>query len=192
MYNPYKRLKKLPNYSLGDSILSKSFKVHVYESSQFHQLEIGNGCILKNEIIFETKTGKVKVGNNVFINSGTKLISVDEIEIGDNVIISWGCMIYDHNSHSLDYMERRKDISGHFKDGLSNSALKNKDWNDVKRKKIKICSDVWIGFDVVILKGVTIGEGAIVAARSVVTKDVPPWSVVAGNPAKVVKLIRDE
>ncbi|HBN4333859.1 TPA: maltose O-acetyltransferase, partial [Escherichia coli] len=52
-----------------------------------------------------------------------------------------------------------------------------------------IGDNVWIGFQAAILKGVTIGEGAVVAARAVVTKDVPAWSVVAGNPAKVVKEI---
>lgn len=55
----------------------------------------------------------------------------------------------------------------------------------------KICSNkVWIGFNAIILKGVTIGEGAIVAAGAVVTKDVPAWTVVAGNPAVVVKKLK--
>jgi acetyltransferase-like isoleucine patch superfamily enzyme len=49
---------------------------------------------------------------------------------------------------------------------------------------------VWIGMDALILKGVTIGEGSVVAARSVVTKDVPPYSLVAGNPARVVKSLK--
>ena len=48
---------------------------------------------------------------------------------------------------------------------------------------------MWIGFDVTILKGVTIGEGAVIGAKSVVTKDVEPWTVVAGNPAVVVKYL---
>ena len=54
---------------------------------------------------------------------------------------------------------------------------------------IRICDYAWLGFDVVVLKGVTIGEGAIVGARAVVTKDVPPWTIAAGNPARVVKQI---
>ncbi len=70
-----------------------------------------------------------------------------------------------------------------------NNFTVNKDWSNVKSKPIKICDKVWIGFDVVILKGVTIGEGAIVGARSVVTKDVEPWTVVAGNPVKFIKNI---
>ncbi|MBK8021791.1 MAG: hypothetical protein IPK19_10285 [Chloroflexi bacterium] len=52
---------------------------------------------------------------------------------------------------------------------------------------IRICDKAWIGFNAVILKGVTIGEGAIVGAGSVVTKDVPAWTVVAGNPARIIR-----
>ncbi|MFD0830617.1 acyltransferase [Mucilaginibacter boryungensis] len=74
-----------------------------------------------------------------------------------------------------------------YKAGLNFIAGKN--WDVVKTKPIKICSDAWIGMNCIILKGVTIGEGAIVAAGSVVTKDVPAWTVVAGNPAKVVKTL---
>ena len=57
---------------------------------------------------------------------------------------------------------------------------------------IKICDNAWIGMNCIILKGVTIGEGAIVGAGSVVTKSVPPWTIVGGNPAKVIKEISIE
>lgn len=67
----------------------------------------------------------------------------------------------------------------------------DKDWSNVKFAPIHICNKTWIGARVTILKGVTIGEGAIVGAGSVVTKDVPAWSVVAGNPAKIVKRIEE-
>ena len=65
----------------------------------------------------------------------------------------------------------------------------NKNWSVVNTKPITIKDKVWIGMNVIILKGVTIGEGAVIGAGSVVTQDVPAWSVVAGNPAKVVKRI---
>ena len=60
----------------------------------------------------------------------------------------------------------------------------------VNSAPIRIEDKVWIGMDALILKGVTIGEGSVVAARSVVTKDVPPYSLVAGNPARVVKSLK--
>ena len=70
--------------------------------------------------------------------------------------------------------------------------LASKDWSVVRTKPIRICDKVWIGMNAIILKGVTIGEGSVDAAGSVVTKDVSPWTVVAGNPARVVKYIESE
>ncbi|MDP5158573.1 MAG: hypothetical protein NWQ07_08360 [Flaviramulus sp.] len=64
-----------------------------------------------------------------------------------------------------------------------------KDWSNVKSSPIVVKNKVWIGFNSIILKGVIIGEGAIVGAGSVVTIDVPDWTVVAGNPAKVIREI---
>jgi len=63
----------------------------------------------------------------------------------------------------------------------------SKNWEVVNSRPIKIEDDVWIGMNVLVLKGVTIGRGAIVAAGSVVTKNVEPWTVVGGNPAKLIK-----
>ena len=64
-----------------------------------------------------------------------------------------------------------------------------KNWEHVQRSKIRIGDKAWIGFNSIILKGVTIGEGAVIAAGSIVIHDVPEWSVVGGNPAKVIRLI---
>jgi len=59
-------------------------------------------------------------------------------------------------------------------------------------KPISIRHNVWIGFDCVVLPGVTIGEGSVVGARSVVTEDVPPYTIVAGNPARVIRKIEND
>ena len=75
-----------------------------------------------------------------------------------------------------------------WKKGLDEGAWgKYKDWSKVENAQIIIQDNVWIGFNSIVLKGVTIGEGAVVAAGSVVTKDVPPFAVVGGNPAKIIK-----
>jgi len=60
-----------------------------------------------------------------------------------------------------------------------------------KRRQSNIKDKAWIGFNSIILKGVTIGEGSIVGAGSVVTKDIPDWSIVGGNPAKVIREISE-
>ena len=152
-------------------------------------LTIGKDCIVSGSFIFESQEGKITIGEHCYIGNGM-YISHSQIEIGNNVVIAWGCTIYDHDSHSLNYMDRRKDIDDVLNDIRNGkNFILNKDWSNVNSKPIKICDDVWIGMNVLILKGVTIGEGAVVAAGSVVTKDVPAWTVVAGNPATVVKKI---
>ena len=67
-----------------------------------------------------------------------------------------------------------------------------KDWSNVQITPVVICDRSWIGARSIILKGVTIGEGAIVGAGSVVTSDVPPWTIVGGNPARVIRALTDE
>ena len=62
-----------------------------------------------------------------------------------------------------------------------------KNWANVASAAVHINSKAWIGFNSIVLKGVTIGVGAIVGAGSVVTRDVPPWRLVAGNPARIIR-----
>lgn len=140
--------------------------------------------------IFESKQGFIKIGNNVNIG-GANLISKEAIIIGNDVTMAWGITIYDHNSHSLNWDERSKDNEQCYNDFTNfNNSVLNKNWENVQSSRIEIHDKVWIGFDVLILKGVIIGEGAIIGAKSVVTKSVPPWTVVAGNPAIIVKQLK--
>ena len=152
-------------------------------------LIIGKDCIVHGSFIFESKEGSIIIGNHCFIG-GSTFISHSMIEIGNNVTIAWGCTIYDHDSHSQNHMDRRKDIDQELTDIRNgDNFILHKDWSNVNTAPIIICDDAWIGMNCIILKGVTIGEGAIVGAGSVVTNNVPAWTVVAGNPAKVVKTI---
>lgn len=154
-------------------------------------LKVGDDSIVSGAFIFESKEGLVEIGNESYIGGG-HFISRSSIIIGDHVTIAWGGMFYDHNSHSLDPIDRCNDlkiIRENLRSGVPQNQRKN--WNMVETKPIKICNNVWIGMNVTVLKGVTIGEGAVVAACSVVVKDVPAWTVVAGNPAVVVKKLKD-
>lgn len=92
--------------------------------------------------------------------------------------MAWGCWIVDHNSHAISWENRSNDVKDWY--------VGKKNWDNVIRKPVKINNKAWIGFNSIILKGITIGEGAIVGAGSVVTKDVPPYTIVAGNPAKII------
>jgi Acetyltransferase (isoleucine patch superfamily) len=146
---------------------------------------IGEECVINATI--NMGNCDVKIGDRVMINDGTTLYCVNGITIGSDVMISWGCTIIDNNSHSIISSERLKDLANARKEYEAGTIGENTDWSVVKNAPIVIKDKVWIGFNSIIIKGVTIGEGAVIGAGSVVTKDVPDYAVVGGNPAKVLK-----
>lgn len=177
----------------GNSILLHNFNVWVHKPDPSKKyVKIGNDSMLDCNILFESGKGIVIIGDNVYIG-GSTIICRTKVEFENNIFVAWGSTFYDHDSHSLNYKDRQNDLAQQVKDyKLSKDFIANKDWSVVKTKPIKICSNSWIGMNVIILKGVTIGCGAIVAAGSVVTKDVEPWTMVGGNPAKFIKKIEKQ
>ena len=159
------------------------------KTSLINPVIIGNDSMVSGEFIFEKESGSIKIGDRCFIGGG-RYVTINSIEIGNDVMISWGCTLMDNNAHSLKWEERQNDVLD-WKRGIEEGKVgKYKDWNSVESDPILIKDKVWIGFNVIILKGVTIGEGAVVAAGSVVTKDVSSYTVVAGNPAEFKKDLR--
>jgi len=151
-------------------------------------LEIGEDSLITGKFVFETPEGRIKIGNRTFIGGGI-FIATESIEIGDDVMFSWGCTVMDNDAHSLKWSQRKDDVI-QWKKGLEGHMLgKFKNWEGVSKGKIVIKNKAWVGFNSIILKGVMIGEGAIVAAGSVVVKDVPDWTIVGGNPAKEIRTI---
>lgn len=146
----------------------------------FSSLKVEEGTIIEGNIVIDKEGASVAIGRNSFIGA-SDIVCAERIEIGDDVLISWGCHIVDHNSHPISWNERRDDVRNWF--------VGTKVWDKVVTKKVIIGSRSWIGFNAIILKGVTIGEGAIVGAGSVVTKDVPPNAIVAGNPARLIRAV---
>lgn len=193
-YNPYKFIKRYSNIIVADNtILLKSCTFRFDGKEKNNKVSIGDNTMIGCNFVFESDEGEITIGDNSYIGGGTTLISRNHISIGNSVTIAWGCTIYDHNSHSLDYRERQKDIKRQNDDYRNGrNFISSKDWNVVKSKPIIIEDNAWIGFDSVILAGVTIGEGAVVGARSVVRQNVEPWTVVAGNPAVVIKKLNHE
>jgi acetyltransferase-like isoleucine patch superfamily enzyme len=187
----YKKIKS--NIEVGNSHLFDSFRLLLNNPVRNKKyLTIGNDSIISCTVIFETAAGEVKIGNRTFIGS-SNIICRSRIEFEDEIFVAWGCWFYDHDSHSIDYRERQNDITRQLEDyRTGKSFIENKNWEVVNSKPIKVCSNAWIGMNCVILKGVTIGEGAIVGAGSVVTKDVAAWTIVGGNPAKVIKEVPEE
>jgi len=174
-------------YLINNGALIQSFSLNIIKPVKDKIfLKLGKDSIINGSFIFEKETGKISIGERTFIGGGI-FICIDEIEIGNDVMFSWGCTVVDNNSHSVISTERVNDVLD-WKRGIEEDKLGHyKNWANVKYSKITIKDKAWIGFNSIILKGVTIGEGAIIGAGSVVTKDVPDFAVVAGNPVRIIK-----
>jgi galactoside O-acetyltransferase len=181
-----KKIKPYVDLS-SDSYYGMGFNVALRNPKQGRKyLSTGSHCVLEGNYIFETEGGHISLGDRVHIGN-SMLISVNSIEIGNDVSIAWDCLLYDHSSHSTKWSERMNDTEQEYQDLLNGTnSIKNKNWDVVESAPIKICDKVWIGTGCKVLKGVTIGEGAVVSAGSVVTQDVKPWTLVGGNPAKCI------
>lgn len=147
-------------------------------------LVIGTQSNIEASLVLEQASARIVIGSRTHVGGGTIVAAASQIEIGDDVLIAFDAVIVDHNSHSLKFRERRNDVS----DWIQGK----KDWSAVAIAPVKISNKAWIGMRAIVLKGVTIGEGAIVGAGSVVTRDVPPWTIVGGNPARVIRALTDE
>jgi acetyltransferase-like isoleucine patch superfamily enzyme len=115
------------------------------------------------------------------------LIICDEsVRIGDYALISWNVVIMDCYRTAWDVQSRRE--------ALRNAAVRpDRRLGEVSpARPVDIGRNVWIGFESIILPGVTVGDGSIIGARSVVTSDVPPMSIAAGNPARIIRTIEEE
>ncbi|MGH8104928.1 MAG: acyltransferase [Arenimonas sp.] len=193
-YNPARHAQKLKFMTVGeDSLLlpNACLDFRLGEKSFAGNINIGKRTMLACNLVFESNAGNLQIGNDTFINGGTQLICRDSISIGSNVTIAWGCALSDHNSHSLDWRNRMADLQQQFADvRAGRNFIHRKDWSTVTSRGIIIEDKVWLGFGVIVLNGVRIGEGAIVGAGSVVRSDVPAWTVVCGNPAVFVKNVK--
>jgi acetyltransferase-like isoleucine patch superfamily enzyme len=147
-------------------------------------LVIGSESNIEGALVMEQQAARIVIGSRTHIGGGTVVAAASQIEIGDDVLVAFDAVIVDHNSHSLTFRERRNDV----RDWIQGK----KDWSAVAMAPVKISNKAWIGMRAIVLKGVTIGEGAVVGAGSVVTSDVPPWTIVGGNPARVIRALTDE
>lgn len=158
--------KKHPDIKKGQLIIGDYFSSNNKLTS--NSVGIFQPCFFN----ISASGSKIIIGNNVGI-SGSTINATTTITIGDNTIIGSGCLITDTDSHPILAAERNLP-----------------DWPKyTKSKPIVIGKNVFLGARSIVLKGVTIGDGAVVGAGSVVTKDVPANTIVAGNPARVIKTI---
>ncbi len=125
------------------------------------------GIIQPNILNVRSQNASLIIGNNVGM-SGSTICASKNVKIGNNVLIGSGCIISDTDAHPIHPFDR-------------NNHLKT------KTSPITIENNVFIGARCIILKGVRIGQGSVIGAGSIVTKDVPPMCVVAGNPARIIR-----
>ena len=130
----------------------------------------GNAAILGYKI-FDAPT--LTVGDNSYIGFAAVFNIAKSVEIGSNVLISDSCIISDNPGHPLDPEARRENLP------VDESQV----------RPVRIEDDAWICARATIMPGVTVGKGAVVGTGAIVTKDVPPYTVVAGNPAAAVKTL---
>ena len=146
----------------------KNSNIIIDHYSNNQNISIGNENNFASYSILKSHGGYISIGNNNFVGEKSQIQGRGGVEIGDNVLIAPNCFI-----------------------SSSNHDYENPDNDDYLKKEIpsktKIEDKVWIGANCVIVAGVTIGTCSIVAGGSVVTKDVEPYTIVAGNPARVVK-----
>ncbi|MDD9148848.1 acyltransferase [Sporolactobacillus sp. CQH2019] len=145
---------------------------------------IGDESVINGMLILYPFGEKIDIGKNTYIGIGTRIWAMGKIEIGNNVLIAHNVNIIDNNSHSIESKIRKNELRY-----LINKGAPKENVFNIKKGDIKIGDNVWIGLNSIILKGVEIGENSIVAAGSVVTKNVPSNTMVAGNPARPIKEI---
>ena len=151
-----------------------------------NHIKIGKSTHILGELFVFAHAGSIQMGDFCYLGENSKIWSSNSIKIGDHVLISHGVNIHDTNGHPIAIDKRTAHAIEIFTRGHPNDKV------DIADDPVVIKNGAWIGFNSIILKGVTIGEGAIVGAGSVVTKDVSPWTIVGGNPAKIIREIPED
>lgn len=137
---------------------------------------------IRGTIYTMTPQSRIEIGNRVGISSAC-IWAKERIIIGNDVNIGGDCLIMDTDAHPYNYMQRRREFA---------KRVGTEDYlRMIPTASIEIGNDVWIGARCILLKGVHIGARSIIAAGSVVTKDIPANVIAGGNPAKVIRTLND-
>jgi acetyltransferase-like isoleucine patch superfamily enzyme len=171
-----------PNIVWGDGFYCESSQIfRFFRSTRDPGLVLGNHVSCYAGCSFAIgANGFAEIGDYSLVN-GALVMAEERISIGRYCIISWCVGIADSDFHPIDPALRRIDAMA-----LSPFS-ESRERPPIGTKPVVICDNVWIGMNAVILKGVTIGENSVVAAGAVVSRDVPPNVMVAGNPAQIIK-----
>lgn len=174
------------NVAFGrDVYIDTSYGFASYFSEHEEGLRLGNatGAYDRTSFIVGAR-GRIRVGDYTILN-GTSLVCNERIEIGDHCLIAWGSVITDT------WCGRRSATLEARRAALRAAAL-----DPARRlppvaapRPVVLEDNVWVGFDSVVLPGVTLGRGSVIGCKTVISEDVPPCAVVVGQPARVVRYL---
>jgi acetyltransferase-like isoleucine patch superfamily enzyme len=143
-------------FSIGDLVINTGGK-----------FDLGTKNVFEKGYDIDISNGLFKIGSNNYFNKNIKIVCYENVTIGSNCLLADSVHVYDQN-HNYD------DITRNIRD------------QGYRTSPVVIGDNVWVGAKATILSGVTIGNGAIIAAGAVVTKDVPEMAIVGGVPAKII------
>ncbi|MFC1773125.1 acyltransferase [Pseudomonadota bacterium] len=143
-------------------------------------IRIGPHSFIQGELLLFAHGGDIELGEWCYVGEGTRIWSAKRIVIEDRVLISHNVNIFDSLTHPLSAAARHAQFRSISTSGHPSDI-------DLNEKEVHIHSDVLLGANTIVLSGVSVGQGAIVGAGSVVTHDVPPNTIVAGNPARIIR-----
>jgi acetyltransferase-like isoleucine patch superfamily enzyme len=145
---------------------------NVLEALREGRLQIGAGVLLEPNVwITAPDQAQVRIGRGTFLNMGVMIAAEQLVEVGEHCMLANGCFVSDA-SHRYDDPDRPITWQGFESKGAT-----------------RIGDNCWLGANVVVTSGVTIGERCVIGANSVVTRDLEPFSIAAGVPARVLRKI---
>jgi acetyltransferase-like isoleucine patch superfamily enzyme len=162
------------HYELGRRQAFAKWPLHgnVLEMFEEGRLEVGPQVLFEPNVwLTAPAPGRIRIGGGTFLNLCVQVAAVELVEIGEHCMFANGCFITDGN-HRFDDLEQPVPWQGFTSKGPT-----------------RIGDNVWCGANVIVTSGVTIGERSVIGANSVVTQDIPPFSIAAGSPAKVLKRV---
>jgi acetyltransferase-like isoleucine patch superfamily enzyme len=171
---PWNRLAIHREFMRREAFVRWPVHGNVLEALREGRLEVGPHVLFEPNVwITAPGRARIRIGGGSFLNIGVMVAAHDLVEIGEHCMLANGCLVTDAN-HRFDDPDKPVPWQGFTSKGPT-----------------RLGDNVWLGANVVVTSGVTIGERCVIGSNSVVTHDIPPFSIAAGSPARVVRQLGD-